>query len=115
MASLTSDARPFVQHHEMRFGDDFVHTYTFTDSAGALVDVSSWGFVARVDPELSTTASVAFTVSYGSTGVVTLSATAAELSGVVVGSKHWWEFLRGSTNQTYFAGRFKVYADRASA
>jgi hypothetical protein len=115
MASLTSDARPFVQHHEMRFGDDFAHIWTFTDSAGVLVDVSAWGIVGRVDPELAGVDSVALTVTHVSTGVVEFSATAAELAGLAAGGKHWWEFVRGSTNETYFAGKFKVFADMASA
>lgn len=115
LAEQASDARPLIHHHEMRAGDNFAHTYTFTDSAGVLVDVSSWSVAARVDPELAATPSVPFTVTLNSTGVVTVSATAAELSGVPAGLKHWWEFVRADLDETCFAGRFKVFADRASA
>ena len=45
----------------------------------------------------------------------TISATALDLAGVIVGTKHEWDLKRGDSNETLFAGKFKVYEDTATA
>jgi len=97
----------------IRQGDDFRHTYTFRDEAAALIDVSAWSLSGVIDPS-DGSASVALSVSHDSAGVFTISATAASMSTVPVGTKHEWDLKRGDSNETIFAGKFKVYEDTAN-
>ena len=110
---ITTDLRPVVQDFLIRDGDDFRNRYTFRDSDKVLIDVSTWALTGVIDPS-DGSASVALTVTHDSLGVFTISATALDLAGVIVGTKHEWDLKRGDSNETLFAGKFKVYEDKAN-
>lgn len=96
-------------------GDDYPHAVTFTDAAGAPLDVSAYAFTAQIRSlsQGGTGEPLAeFTIddSQAATGIVVLSLAATETADLAAG---YWDLQAddGTTVSTWLAGRVSVSGD----
>lgn len=114
----TVDRTPGRLDYTVTRGDSFADSFTFSQSGSAL-NLTGYTFRAQVRAERDHTAPMLATLTVGTgsvaTGVVTVSATAAQMT--LDPGRYWWEFewTTGSTVRTVLGGEFVVEAEVAAA
>ena len=100
-------------------GDSFAESFTFGQS-GSPLNLSTYTFLAQVRRERSASSDLLATFTVGtasaSTGVISLSLTAAQVAGLNPG-RYCWElqWTVGSTVRSVVAGEFTVLPQVASS
>ena len=99
-----------------RKGDSFELKFTFTDTAGAAIDIS--GYAWKMDVKETDTSSSdiiadsSFSYSGTNAGVLTIAATAAVMAGVAGGLYVYdLQSTAGGTVKTWVYGIFKINED----
>lgn len=102
--------------HDIRVtaGQDVTETFEYVDKDGYPLDTTGVAFVAQIKAAGIETLIDLTVTNSGTTGLITVTATAAGLSAVTAGGTHYWDLTPDDIDYARLQGFWIVEADQVT-